>query len=416
MRYLSFLAVLLLLASCQKQKELIVQWEGNTVHMIPKNKPGYDFGVDPLGNVTIECILPKGEQAVIRLKGQTKCGSFAYKGNHPTTIILDNLELTSQDKTPLSFKNAKRTVLYLPKGSVSKIYDAPEASELKGSDDCLKSRGDLTIDGDGILYLRSTHKGSKGMKLSHNFEMLSGTLDVATSGMYLTRTQRADNGPMPQPLQELFEGAEFEPGDEFPPMPPADREGEEHRPPMPPRGTQDDSIPFMPRKVIFDGNRDSILAQLPEPGQMIRYKYSGTTKGIKIMGQALIAGGVIRIKTQTPGAEGFEAKQGITILDGQLHVEAYDDAINTNGQMIVEGGDIYAKSTHNDGIDINYGLPGAYIQHGGKVEAITEAGPPEEALDTDWTEIEKDGGELIRHENEHFKYHFENDSIAQNVH
>ncbi|MGN1172242.1 MAG: carbohydrate-binding domain-containing protein, partial [Muribaculaceae bacterium] len=80
--------------------------------------------------------------------------------------------------------------------------------------------------------------------------------------------------------------------------------------------------------------------------------------------------------TTGKGAEGIESKAVLTINDGTIIVNSYDDAINSSSHMYVKGGDITVVATNNDGLDANGNL---YIQ-GGYIRAFG-AGAPECGLD-----------------------------------
>lgn len=115
------------------------------------------------------------------------------------------------------------------------------------------------------------------------------------------------------------------------------------------------------------------------------YSYSRDTaspKGIKIgeknvHGLLNISGGSIMVRTIGNGGEGIESKGTITVSDGTVKVSAYDDAINSAGNMYIMGGDITAVGTGNDGLDANGNM---YIQ-GGSIVAFG-AGGAESGIDT----------------------------------
>ena len=104
--------------------------------------------------------------------------------------------------------------------------------------------------------------------------------------------------------------------------------------------------------------------------------YKASPKGIKIDGAITINGGVISITTSGAGGEGMESKTTVTVNGGEICVNAYDDGINSSGDMTINGGLIFSKASNNDGLDANGNL---YIK-GGLVYAIG-ATNPEVALD-----------------------------------
>ena len=107
-------------------------------------------------------------------------------------------------------------------------------------------------------------------------------------------------------------------------------------------------------------------------------------KGIKADGEITINGGSlnIQVRGRSDGSEGLESKSKITVNDGEVYIDAYDDAINVGGDnpagIEINGGKIYAFAEKNDGIDSN----GKLWVNGGLVIA-SGSGAPEEGFDCD---------------------------------
>ncbi len=76
-------------------------------------------------------------------------------------------------------------------------------------------------------------------------------------------------------------------------------------------------------------------------------------KGIRAEGNVLIAGGNITVSTSGNNAEGIESKKVLTIDDGTVLVNAYDDAINSSSHMYINGGNVTVVAKNNDGLDSN---------------------------------------------------------------
>ncbi|MFC2710838.1 carbohydrate-binding domain-containing protein [Hoylesella oralis] len=95
-------------------------------------------------------------------------------------------------------------------------------------------------------------------------------------------------------------------------------------------------------------------------------------KGIKADGDIAINGGSVTVRaTGGEGAEGIESKGDMTITSGSIEVYAYDDALNSAGNLYMKGGWVYAFSTNNDGLDANKNL---YME-GGTTVAYGAAAP-----------------------------------------
>ncbi len=92
----------------------------------------------------------------------------------------------------------------------------------------------------------------------------------------------------------------------------------------------------------FTGNFDRIDSSL-----------RSSPKGAKVDGTVVITGGIINVTTKGTGSEGIESKKTLTITGGQIYAYCYDDAINCSSHMYIEGGEITAISTNNDGLDAN---------------------------------------------------------------
>jgi len=113
-------------------------------------------------------------------------------------------------------------------------------------------------------------------------------------------------------------------------------------------------------------------------------------KAIKSDGDLTVNGGHIIIKTTKTEAEGLESKATLTINDGTVEIEAYDDCINASNHIQINGGYVYCYSTTNDGIDSNGTLT---ITGGVVVSSGTVA--PEEGFDCDNNTFKITGGLLV---------------------
>ena len=105
---------------------------------------------------------------------------------------------------------------------------------------------------------------------------------------------------------------------------------------------------------------------------------AGTESGSTRVGGIVINGGTLNITVsgRAEGAEGMESKNTIIFNGGYTTVNAYDDAINSGGDLTINDGYVYARATNNDGLDAN---GNCYIK-GGLIYAIG-ASSPELAID-----------------------------------
>lgn len=94
-------------------------------------------------------------------------------------------------------------------------------------------------------------------------------------------------------------------------------------------------------------------------------------KGIKSDGNVTINGGNINVTTKGTGGEGVESKAVMTVNDGTIVINSYDDGLNSSSHMYLNGGDITVIGTDNDAIDSNGNM---YIS-GGFIRAFGASAP-----------------------------------------
>ena len=98
-------------------------------------------------------------------------------------------------------------------------------------------------------------------------------------------------------------------------------------------------------------------------------------KGLKCDGDLIVEGGTVTAKSSNH--EGMETKSTMTVTGGVVWSYSKDDAINTASTMTISGGYVGGYSTGNDAIDSNGNL---YI-NGGNVFAYSQASGAEVAID-----------------------------------
>ena len=98
--------------------------------------------------------------------------------------------------------------------------------------------------------------------------------------------------------------------------------------------------------------------------------YTSSPKGIKVDGNVTISGGTIDVTTTGYNAEGIESKAIMTISDGTVTINSYDDGLNSSSHLYITGGTVTVVATNNDGVDANGNI---YIS-GGTVAAYGASG------------------------------------------
>lgn len=116
----------------------------------------------------------------------------------------------------------------------------------------------------------------------------------------------------------------------------------------------------------------------------------GNPKAIRGEGNITIDNGQFIISTSQDGGEGIESKATLTINGGTIEATTYDDALQASNHIAINGGNIYAYASNNDGVDSNGTLS---ISGGVIVSSGTTA--PEEGFDTDQNTFSITGGVLF---------------------
>lgn len=125
--------------------------------------------------------------------------------------------------------------------------------------------------------------------------------------------------------------------------------------------------------AIFNGGNVYVLTT----GSQYRSNNdTASPKGIKSDGAISVSGGRIWVRTSGTNGEGIETKNTLNVTGGEVASYAYDDAINSKGDMTISSGYVFAQGRNNDGLDAN---GNCYIK-GGTVYAIC-SGQPEVAID-----------------------------------
>lgn len=135
-------------------------------------------------------------------------------------------------------------------------------------------------------------------------------------------------------------------------------------------------------QLQIDGGIISIKTTGNDVNHSIDLNAHASPKGIKCDSTLLINGGKIEVLVLGRGerCEGVESKGDMIIggKDTKLYIYAYDDAMNSGGNLAINGGTVYAYSVANDGIDSNARID---ITDGLVIANGTHT--PEQGIDTD---------------------------------
>ena len=203
----------------------------------------------------------------------------------------------------------------------------------------LSADGDINISG-GTLTLTSTGSGGKGMKCDNVLNISGGDITVTTTGgLYY------NNG----------NGTEY---------------------------------------TNYTSNTDWVDNNYYSAAKGIKAGYKEESGNNTICyGGINISGGTVYVTTKGRNAEGIESKNYLNVTGGETTIDAYDDGINAAQDLNITDGYLYSRSSNNDGIDAN----GNVVIEGGLIYAIGGASP-ELAIDANSEENKKfhfNGGVLI---------------------
>ena len=331
------------------------------------------------------------------VSGTTTNGSFTVTGDKKYAVRLSGVSITNPDSAALNLLSGKRAFIVLANGTTNTLTDGTGGSQ-KGA---LYCKGKLLFNGSGSLivtgntnngihsadyivfrkgnnvYVKST--ANHGIKANDGIFINGGILNVevsaaATKGINCESHIIVNGGR----TTVLTKGNGM-----------YDTEDKEAKGAA---GIKADSTLTMNggelwlkstgsggKGINVDGaanfNGGSVMI-VTTGGQFSSSGDTSSPKGIKVDGDLTISDGRIWVRTSGNNGEGIETKSKLTITGGEVASYAYDDAINSKGDMTISGGYVYAQGQHNDGLDAN---GNCYIK-GGTVYAIC-SGTPEVAID-----------------------------------
>ena len=331
------------------------------------------------------------------VSGTTTNGSFTVIGDKKYAVRLSGVSITNPDSAALNLLSGKRAFIVLADGTTNTLTDGTGGSQ-KGA---LYCKGKLLFNGSGSLivtgntnngihsadyivfrkgnnvYVKST--ANHGIKANDGIFINGGILNVevsaaATKGINCEShiivnggrtTVLAKGNGMYDTEDKEAKGAAGIKADSTLTM----NGGELW---LKSTGAGGKGI-NVDGTANFNGGNVMIVTT---GGQFSGSGDTSSPKGIKVDGDLTISDGRIWVRTSGNNGEGIETKSKLTITGGEVASYAYDDAINSKGDMTISGGYVYAQGQHNDGLDAN---GNCYIK-GGTVYAIC-SGTPEVAID-----------------------------------
>ena len=340
------------------------------------------------------------------LTGETSDGFFKLYSTKKQAIVLNGVSITNPDGAAINNQSKKRTFIVLNDGTKNYLTDGANYSDATDSEDmkgCFFSEGQLIFSGSGYLevdanckagirsddYVRTMPKANIWVDASAGNGIRGNEAVIVTGGVVnINVTGTADKG-ISTDGEVRIEGGRTtiftSGGYEY------DSDENDYSACS---GIKADSViningGELNIKSTGTGGKglncddeininDGVVRIITTGKRQKDSKGSVSPKGIKADGKITVSGGQtqVRLEGTGDGTEGIESKSEIHIEAGTVESYSYDDAINSAGNLYIDGGYVYARSYNNDAIDANKNL---YINGG--VVIAEGAGQPECGLD-----------------------------------
>ena len=333
------------------------------------------------------------------LTGETNDGFFKLYSTKKQAIVLNGVKITNPDGAAINNQSKKRTFIVLNDGSKNYLTDGTKYADAVDTEDmkaCFFSEGQLIFSGSGYLevdgnckagirsddYVRTLPKTNIFVDASSGNGIRGNDAVIVTGGVInVNVTGTADKGISSDGEVRIDGGRTTimtSGGYEY------DEDDKDYSACS---GIKADSI------VNINGGElnikstgiggkgincddkininDGVIRIITTGKRQKDSKGSVSPKGIKADGNITIKGGQTQICLEGTGdgTEALESKGEIHIEAGTLECYSYDDAINSKGNLYIDGGYVYARATNNDGIDSNMNLyinGGVVIAEGGQ--------------------------------------------------
>ena len=340
------------------------------------------------------------------LTGETSDGFFKLYSTKKQAIVLNGVSITNPDGAAINNQSKKRTFIVLNDGTKNYLTDGANYSDATDSEDmkgCFFSEGQLIFSGSGYLevdanckagirsddYVRTMPKANIWVDASAGNGIRGNEAVIVTGGVVnINVTGTADKGISTDGEVRIDSGRTTiftSGGYEY------DSDENDYSACS---GIKADSViningGELNIKSTGTGGKglncddeininDGVVRIITTGKRQKDSKGSVSPKGIKADGNITVSGGQtqVRLEGTGDGTEGIESKSEIHIEAGTVESYSYDDAINSAGNLYIDGGYVYARSYNNDAIDANKNL---YINGG--VVIAEGAGQPECGLD-----------------------------------
>ena len=335
------------------------------------------------------------------LTGTTTDGFFKLYSQKKQAIVLNGVSINNPDGAAINNQSKKRTFIVVNDGSKNYLQDGTNYNDATDDEDmkaCLFSEGQLIFSGSGYLevdanckagirsddYVRTMPKTNIYVDASSGNGIRGNDAVIVTGGVInVNITGTADKGISTDGYVQIDGGRTTiltSGGYEY------DSDDMDYSACA---GIKADSLITInggelnikstgvggkglncDKQIVIN---DGVTRIITTGKRQKDSRGSVSPKGIKADGNITINGGQtqIRLEGSGDGTEALESKGEIHIEAGTLECYSYDDAINSAGNLYIDGGYVYARALNNDAIDANKNL---YI-NGGVVIAEGAAQP-----------------------------------------
>ena len=301
-------------------------------------------------NVRVVADAALQQEVTYYLSGTSGNGSFFMDGAYKSTVVLNNLNLTSATGAAIDIENGKRIAVQLPEGTTTTLADAAGGTHKA----CFFINGHAEFTGAGTLNLRGNTKHAYASDEYTQFKSDFGTFKVTSAlsdGMHVEQYLQVDGGTFSI------------------------------------SGVQGDCIDVSVTKDPLDEYNGQAFINA---GTFVLSVAADDTKGIKSDSDMAITGGNITATVSGNGAKGISAGSnllvdessgnatnikmsvtGTTYMPGDATLESKCRGIKVKGDMTFAGGflDISATGVKSKAISID----GVFYYSGGQMTCTVDA-------------------------------------------
>ncbi len=352
-------------------KDLDASWDAASATKITLN--GSSAVIDGSGASVSNRTVTITAAGTYVLKGTLTDGQVIVSAGEKDKVhlVLNGVVLTCPDSTPLYIKQADKTIITLAAGTTNSVSDGTEytgVSEDDEPDAAIFSQNDLTINGTGTLTVNGNYKNGIGTKDDLVITGGNITVTAANDGLRGRDSVAVKDGTLT--IQAKNDGIQSN------------------------NDTDSDKGWISLDGGSFDikADQDGIQAEtiLQINGGEFNLTTGGGSASASIKKSNDFPGGRMNIPTstdeETVSTKALKGGTGIGISTGAFTIDSADDAIHSNGNVVVKGG-TFNISAGDDAIHADSqvtidagsikiaksyeGLEGAYITvNGGNIHLI----------------------------------------------